>query len=323
MTQPPEELQDVVRTYFPAGTRDGLSVPIVRRHRRGVAVRGPGRRRRRDGPADARAARVDPAAGASGSAPSSSAWATARSRSPEGSSQGNLDAGDAFDPDGVRPVPELYALERRPGRDRRPSAPSTTPSVRSGEEGYDAALHRRQHLRLARRRQSRPTAPSSTSRPTEAPDGEVTTAVTGAVDLAAPALGLPRPRVGARPQRAGGRGSSSSSTAWPARVAVPGVTRPRRSPSCWCRATAAAWSRSSAVARPTAWCRPAIRHDDGRRDPRVHPAAGRCRCPRRAARASATSAGAPPTIDLGAQRPHRRPARRCARSRSTGRPARS
>ena len=48
LTQPSDESQEVSRTFFPAGTQQGLSVPIVERHRRGGPVRRPGRHRRGD-----------------------------------------------------------------------------------------------------------------------------------------------------------------------------------------------------------------------------------------------------------------------------------
>ena len=140
----------------------------------------------------------------SGSAPSSSAWAAGRSTSPTGSSQGNLDAGSGYDPDGRARGPRAVRPRRGPRRDRHHRRASRTPSVRSARRptacAPSAPASPGSHVAGVSRQRHR----ARTSRPTEAPDGEVTTAVTGAVDLAAPRLGLPRPRVGARPRRRAG-----------------------------------------------------------------------------------------------------------------------
>lgn len=183
VTQPPPELQDVVRTYFPAGTRDGLSVPIVG----GIA---------------AVALTGDPAAvneETGNRMLAQLAWTLGQEQqvraiqlsvggraitAAAGSSRGNLDAGDAYDPDGQRPVGDLYALDGgrvvtgtigafeetlgplgRDGADLRSIGVSVSGSSVAGVSASGTELY------LA---------------PTQAPDGEVATAVTGAVDLGAP-----------------------------------------------------------------------------------------------------------------------------------------
>ena len=184
VTRPPIELQDVVRTYFPAGTRDGLSVPIVS----GIATVS------LSGDPDA----VSDETGQRMLA--QLAWTLRQEQRvraiqlsvgdraiipPEGSSLGNLDAGDAFDPDGVRPVRQLYALdEGRVVSGTLGDFDETLGPLGRGElplrtigvsiSGLDVAGVSADGTELY-------------IAPTEAPDGEVTTAVTGSVDLAAPA----------------------------------------------------------------------------------------------------------------------------------------
>ena len=183
VTRPPIELQDVVRTYFPAGTRDGLSVPIVS----GIATV---------------SLSGDPAAVSEetgGRMLAQLAWTLRQEQRvraiqlsvgdreiipPEGSSLGNLDAGDAFDPDGVRPVRQIYALDGGKvvsgalgafddtlGPLGRGDVPLR--SIGVSVSGLDVAgvSSDGTELYLA---------------PTEAPEGEVTTVVRGSVDLAAP-----------------------------------------------------------------------------------------------------------------------------------------
>jgi hypothetical protein len=183
VTRPPTELRDVVRTYFPAGTRDGLSVPIVS----GIAT---------VSLAD------DPAAVSEETGErmlAQLAWTLRQEQRvraiqlsvgdraiipPEGSSLGNLDAGDAFDPDGLRPVRQLYALdggkvvsgtfgafEETLGPLGQGDVPLRTIGV--SLSGLDVAGVSADGTELY-------------IAPTEAPEGEVTTAVTDAVDLAAP-----------------------------------------------------------------------------------------------------------------------------------------
>ena len=83
---------------------------------------------------------------------------------PEGSAQGHLDAGDPFDPDGERPVPDLYALQD--GRVVSGTLGAFADTLGPlGGGGLRPALHRRHHLRVPRRRRCPPAAPSSTSRP--------------------------------------------------------------------------------------------------------------------------------------------------------------
>ncbi len=183
VTQPPPELQDVVRTYFPAGTRDGLSVPIAS----GIAAVS------LSGDPDA----VDEETGSRMLAQLASTLGQEQQvraitlsvggraiNPPEGSTRGNLDAGEPYDPDGQRPVTDLYALDEGrvvsgtlgafedtlgplgdEGTDQRSIGVSISASHVAGVSAGGTELY------LA---------------PTEAPNGDVTTPVTGAVDLAAP-----------------------------------------------------------------------------------------------------------------------------------------
>ena len=90
----------------------GLSVPVGR-GRRGGAVRGPRCDRRGDGQADARAARRGPSVRTRGSAPSSSASA-ADVHAPRGLGAGVPRRRAAYDPNGDRPVTDLFALQDGP-----------------------------------------------------------------------------------------------------------------------------------------------------------------------------------------------------------------
>ncbi len=183
VTQLPEELRDVVRTDFPAGTRDGLSVPVVG----GVAVvalsgdpaaidEETGRRMlaqlawtlRQD--QQVRAVQLNVGGGAI--------------TLPEGSAQGYLDAGDPFDPDGERPVPDLYALQdgRVVSGELGAFADTLGPL---GEDGYDL---RSIGVTISGSHVAAVSASGTEVylAPTQAPDGEVSNPVTGAVDLAPP-----------------------------------------------------------------------------------------------------------------------------------------
>ena len=183
VTQPPAELQDVVRTFFPAGTRYGLSVPIFG----GIAAVS----------LSGDPAAVDDETGRGMLA--QLAWTLRQDPQvravqlevggrtitpPEGSSRGNLDAGDAFDPDGTRPVPELYALEGGRVVTGTVGAFDTT----LGPLGDEDVRLRSIGVAVSG---SHVAGVSSTGTelyvaPTEAPDGTITTLLTGAVDLAAP-----------------------------------------------------------------------------------------------------------------------------------------
>ena len=183
VTQPPDTLLDVVRSDFPAGTRDGLSVPVLG----GVAVvalsgdpadidEDTGRRMlaqlawtlRQD--PQVRAVQLNVGGGAI--------------TLPEGSAQGQLDAGDPFDPDGERPDPDLYGLQD--GRVVSGTLGAFADTLGPlGGEGYDLRS-------IGVTVSGSHVAAVSTSgtelylAPTQAPDGEVSTPVTGATDLATP-----------------------------------------------------------------------------------------------------------------------------------------
>ena len=184
VTQPPAELEGVVRTDFPAGTRDGLSVPIIAGGIAAVSLSGDPAAV--DDETDRRmlaqlvwTLRQEPLVRAVQLSVGGRAI-----NLPEGSSQGNLDAGDDFDPDGTRPVPELFALDEGrvvtgvvgsfddtlgPLGDGDVPLRSIGVSVSGGHVAGVSSTGTELYVA-----------------PTEAPDGEVTTAVTGATDLGAP-----------------------------------------------------------------------------------------------------------------------------------------
>ena len=209
------------RTYFPAGTTQGLSVPISSGIAEVALVRRPRRDRRGDGRADAGPARVDAAPGAADQC------RPAQRRRPRDQPPGRLDAGRPRRRQRLRP-------RRRPGQPR-PLRPRPTAVVVRGAIG-----RLRAHPRPARRDDyglrsigvdlsgsrvagSPPTAARLLVAPTEAPDGEVST-----VDLRAPSTS---PRPAGTTATASGR-----STAAPARARVVLVVdgaRPRSRP---CRA---------------------------------------------------------------------------------------
>ena len=183
VTQPPVELQDVVRTYFPPGTRDGLSVPIAN----GIAAVS----------LTGDLADVDDDTG--GRMLAQLVWTLRQEPqvravqlsvggrvldTPDASSPGNLDAGSSYDPDGQRAVPDMFALlEGRVVTGRIGTFEDTLGPL--GEEDYGlrsiAASVSASHIAGV--------AAGGTQlvlAPTEAPDGEVTTVITGAIDLAVP-----------------------------------------------------------------------------------------------------------------------------------------
>jgi hypothetical protein len=218
VTQPPAELQDVVRTYFPAGTRDGLSVPIIAGGIAAVSLSGD-------------PAVVDDAADRGMLA--QLAWTLRQEQAvravqltvggravtlAEGSSQGYLDAGDEFDPDGTRPVTELFALDE--GRVVTGLVGSFDDTL--GPLGVGDVPLRSIGVTVSG---SHVAGVSSSGTelyvaPTEAPDGEVTTVVTGATDLGAPHWDY-RDRLWVL-DRAGGRAEVD--------VVVDGVATPYRVP---------------------------------------------------------------------------------------------
>ncbi|RYC11312.1 LpqB family beta-propeller domain-containing protein [Nocardioides zhouii] len=182
VTQPPVALDGVVSTYFPPGTRDGLSVPIAS----GIA---------------AVSLTGDPAAvddETGGRMLAQLAWTLRQEQrvravrlsvgdrvidTPDGSSPSNLDAGSSYDPDGLRANPEMFALvEGRVVTGDIGTLENTLGPL--GDEPYGlrsiAASISGSHVAGV--------TSSGTElvlAPTEAPDGEVTLVVTG-VDLAAP-----------------------------------------------------------------------------------------------------------------------------------------
>jgi len=183
VTPPPEELAEVVSTYFPAGTRDGLAVPIFG----GVAAvslsgdpaavdEEIGRRMLAQ---LAWTLRQDPQVRAIQLSVGGRAITLA-----EGSSQGDLDAGDPFDPDGERPVPDLYALD-----DGRVVSGTLGAFVDTlgpfGGSGYDL---RSIGVSISGSQVAAVSASGAELfvAPTQAPDGEVANPITGAVDLAPP-----------------------------------------------------------------------------------------------------------------------------------------
>ena len=183
VTQLPEELTEVVRSDFPAGTRDGLSVPVVG----GIAVvalsgdpaaidEETGRRMLAQ---LAWTLRQDPQVRAVQLNVGGSAITL-----PEGSSQGQLDAGDPFDPDGERPVPDLYALQD--GRVVSGELGALVDTLGPlGEEGYDL---RSIGVTISGSHVAGVSASGTDVyvAPTQAPDGEVSNPISGATDLAAP-----------------------------------------------------------------------------------------------------------------------------------------
>jgi len=110
VSAPPPALQDVALSYFPAGTRDGLSVPIVG----GIAaVSLSGDPAAVDDETGGRMlAQLARTLGQEQQVRAIQLNIGGRAITPsDGSSRGYLDAGDRYDPDGLRPVPDLYAIE--------------------------------------------------------------------------------------------------------------------------------------------------------------------------------------------------------------------
>ncbi|MCF6379789.1 LpqB family beta-propeller domain-containing protein [Nocardioides KLBMP 9356] len=183
VTPLPAELTGVATTFFPAGTRDGLSVPIIG----GIAVvdlsgdpaavdEETGRRMLAQ---LAWTLRQDPRVRAIQLSVGDRAITV-----PEGSSEGGLDAGNPFDPDGQRPDPDLYALED--GRVVSGTIDALAGTLGPlGGDGYDVRS-------IGVSISGSHVAAVSTSgtdlllAPTQAPDGEVSTPVQGATDLDTP-----------------------------------------------------------------------------------------------------------------------------------------
>ena len=203
VTQPPVALQDVVATYFPPGTRDGLSVPIAS----GIAAVS----------LSGDPAAVDVETGERMLA--QLVWTLRQDQrvravqlsvgdrvldTPDASSPGNLDAGSGYDPNGVRAVPELFALDE--GRVVTGAIGTFEDTLGPlGDEAYGLRSIARQHLRLARRRRH-VRRHRARARPERGPRRRGHGRRHRRRRPGRPQLGLPRPRVGARPHRRGGPG---------------------------------------------------------------------------------------------------------------------
>jgi Lipoprotein LpqB beta-propeller domain/Sporulation and spore germination len=183
LTPPSGESQDVSRTYFPTGTRQGLSVPVSS----GIAdVSLSGDPETIDEETAQRmlaqlvwTLRQEPRIRAVQLSVGGQAFGGS-----SGSTQVNLDVGSAYDPNGERPSSDMYALAeghvvRGAIGDFEPTlgplgqAPAGIRSISVSVSGARVAGVSRAggDLLLA---------------PTEAPDGELVTAISGAVDLAVP-----------------------------------------------------------------------------------------------------------------------------------------
>jgi hypothetical protein len=102
----------------------------------------------------------------------------------EGSTRGNLDAGDDFDPDGLRPVPDLYALDE--GRVVTGTVGAFEDTLGPLGDGDDDLRSIGVSISGSHVAAVSGSGTELYLAPTEAPDGEVTTLVTGAIDLAVP-----------------------------------------------------------------------------------------------------------------------------------------
>lgn len=184
VTQPPADLQDVVTTYFPPGTRDGLAVPIDG----GIAAVS------LSGDPDA----IDDETGDRMLA--QLAWTLRQDPrvraiqlsvggrvidTPDGSSPSNLDAGSDYDPDGgLRAVSEMFALVEGRVVTGTPGAfEDTLGPLGEGASGLRSIGVSISGSHIAGVSRS---GTELVLAPTEASDGEITAPVTGAVDLAAP-----------------------------------------------------------------------------------------------------------------------------------------
>ena len=179
----PPALQGVVLSYFPAGTRDGLSVPIVG----GIAaVSLSGDPATVDEETGGRMlAQLARTLGQEQQVRAIQLSVGGRAINPsDGSSRGYLDAGDRYDPDGLRPDPDLYALdEGRVVTGGIGAFADTLGPLGTGD--YDV---RSVGVSISSSHVAAVSAGGTELyvAPTEAPDGEVSRPVAGAVDLAAP-----------------------------------------------------------------------------------------------------------------------------------------
>lgn len=185
LTTTSADLQDVARSYFPPGTTHGLSVPIVS----GVAeVSLSGDPDAVDELTTQRmlaqlvwTLRQEPRIGA--------VQLSIGGRTivgPSGSPQVSLQFGSAYDPNGVPASTDLYALDRgRVVSGRMGELSPTLGPLGQEDPGVDL---RSIGVNLAGARVAGVTATGSelVVAPTEAPTGEVTTVLAGALDLAAP-----------------------------------------------------------------------------------------------------------------------------------------
>ncbi len=179
----PPALQGVVLSYFPAGTRDGLSVPIVG----GIAaVSLSGDPATVDEETGGRMlAQLARTLGQEQQVRAIQLSVGGRAINPsDGSSRGYLDAGDRYDPDGLRPDPDLYALDE--GRVVTGGIGAFVDTLGPlGTGDYDV---RSVGVSISSSHVAAVSAGGTELyvAPTEAPDGEVSRPVAGAVDLAAP-----------------------------------------------------------------------------------------------------------------------------------------
>ena len=181
---PGSETQDVTRTYFPPGTEPGLSVPIESGIAQ-VALSGDPDLVDEDAAERMLAQlvwtlRQDERIGAV----QLSIGDRSFSAVPGGSTQVTLDVGSAYDPNGVRSSSDLFALDR--GRLVAGTVGALDQTV--GPLGQDAYGVRSIGVDLAGARVAAVTTAGTDLlvAPTEAPAGELTRPVVGAVDLAAP-----------------------------------------------------------------------------------------------------------------------------------------
>ncbi len=183
LTQPFDESQEVSRTYFPAGTKQGLSVPIVSGIAE-VALSGDP-----DAIDEETAQRMlaqlvwtlrqEPRINAVQLSVGGRAFG-----GPGGSTQVNLDVGSAYDPSGARASTELFALDR--GRVVSGAIGAFEPT--RGPLGEDDYGVRSVGVNVSGSLVAGVSASGQDLlvAPVDAPDGEVATVISGAIDLAVP-----------------------------------------------------------------------------------------------------------------------------------------
>jgi hypothetical protein len=184
VARPDDTDQDVARTYFPPGSADGLAVPISSAGIASVALTGD------PDAVDEETAqkmlaqlvwtlRQEPRIRAVELSIGGRAYG-----GPGGSTQVNLDVGSAYDPNGVRSSTDLFALDRG----RLVSGSIGALEETAGPLGQDDFGVRSIGVDLAGSRVAAVTTSGTDLlvAPTEAPAGELTRPVVGAVDLAQP-----------------------------------------------------------------------------------------------------------------------------------------